>query len=199
MASGEGLKIVMFLGTVREGRHGIKVAKFMKQQLEKTGHEVTLFDPLELDFPLLKKPLQFYKDRSEAPALLLECDQKVQEADGFVIVSGEYNNSIPPPLSNMMDHFPLPSYGYKPSGIVCYSMGMFGGIRAAMQLRALLGELGCISVSNIFAIPRVHEAFDDEGVPKNDHMERGADRLVAQLDWMAHAMKNHRAKHGVPK
>lgn len=41
--------------------------------------------------------------------------------------------------------------------------GQFGGVRAAMQLRAMLGELGCISVSNILALPKVHEALDADG------------------------------------
>ena len=46
-------------------------------------------------------------------------------------------------------------------------------MRAAMQLRAMTGELGCISVSNIFGIPEVHKAIDEKGTPLNDHMNSG--------------------------
>ena len=67
-----------------------------------------------------------------------------------------------------------------------------------MQLRAFLGELGCLSVSNIFGIPRVHESLDEEGNPLNDHMASGAGKLITQLEWMAEAMKAHREKVGVP-
>ena len=80
-----------------------------------------LTDPLELKLPLLEKPLHFYKDQTEAPQILQECGQKVREADAFVVVSGEYNHTIPPALTNLMDHFPLSAYSYKPSAIVCYS------------------------------------------------------------------------------
>lgn len=76
--------------------------------------------------------------------------------------------------------------------------GPFGGMRAAMALRAITGELGCLSVSNIFGIPTVQNAFDEEGNPKNDHMESGAKKMLDQLEWMATAMKNHREKVGVP-
>nr|KAG5698912.1 hypothetical protein BaRGS_006806 [Batillaria attramentaria] len=99
----------------------------------------------------------------------------------------------------MMDHFPGSSYSYKPAGIVCYSPGIYGGMRAAMQLRAFLGELGTLSVSNIFGIPEVHKSIDENGKPLNDHMVSGLNRMITQLDWHANAMKNHRDKFGVPK
>jgi len=76
--------------------------------------------------------------------------------------------------------------------------GPFGGMRAAMQLRCMLGELGCISVSNIFGIPAVQDALDSDGQPLNDRLIGGAKRLISQLDWHATAMKNHRAAHGIP-
>lgn len=77
--------------------------------------------------------------------------------------------------------------------------GIYGGMRAAMQLRAFLGELGCLSVSNIFGIPEVHKALDADGNPLNDHMNKGAAKLITQLDWHAHAMKIHRDEFGIPK
>lgn len=197
-SSSKSLKVVLFLGTVRENRLGERVAKFMQSVLEKTNHEVDLFDPQEIPFPLLSKPIHFYKDRSEAPQWLQAAAKKVAEADAYIVVSAEYNHSIPPALSNMLDHFPGSAMSYKPSGIVCYSPGIYGGMRAAMQLRAMLGEIGCISVSNIFGIPKVHESIDEDGKAKNEYMEKGALNLLKQLDWMAHAMKNHRQSAGVP-
>ena len=72
----------------------------------------------------------------------------IKAADGFIIVSGEYNHSIPPALSNLLDHF-LEEYFWRPSAIVCYSAGPFGGVRAAMQLRAMLCELGTPSIPSL--------------------------------------------------
>lgn len=198
MAS-NGLKTVVFLGSVREGRFGLRVAKFIKKQLEEDKHEVTLLDPLELQVPVTAKPLHHYQDRSTAPAWLVEADKKLQEADAVLVVSAEYNHSIPPALSSLMDHFPLASYAFKPSAIVCYSLGPYGGMRAAMQLRCFLGELGCISVSNIFGIPTVSKALDENGEPTNEHMVPGVKKLIVQLDWHALAMKNHKVANGIPK
>ncbi|XP_052086450.1 NADH-dependent flavin reductase subunit 2-like [Mytilus californianus] len=194
------LKAILFLGTVRENRVGLRVARFMKKQLEKRNYEVEMFDPLEMKFPMLHKPVHFYgPERKGCPQWLLDAENKVKAADAFIVVSGEYNHSIPPALSNMLDHFPGSIFSYKPSAIVCYSPGIYGGMRAAMALRPLLSEIGTLSVSNIFGIPEVHKALDEEGAPKNDHMEKGAGKLLDQLDWYATAMKNHRNTAGVPQ
>ncbi|CAG5124056.1 unnamed protein product [Candidula unifasciata] len=193
------LRIVLFLGSTRDGRMGLRVARFMKKQLELHNYHVDVFDPLELKFPLLEKAVYHYPDRSQAPKWMVECEEKVKQADAFVVVSAEYNHSIPPALSNMLDHFPASIFGYKPSGIVTYSMGIYGGMRAAMQLRAFLSELGTLSVSNIFGIPEVQKALDENGKPINDHMEKAAKTLIQQLDWMTKAMKTHRDKFGVPQ
>ncbi|KAK7091433.1 NADH-dependent flavin reductase subunit 1-like [Littorina saxatilis] len=197
MASSK-LKIVMFLGTVREGRLGPRVTKFIQAQLQ-SKYDITLFDPQEIDLPLMKKPLHFYKDRSQAPEMLVNCEKKLKEADAFILVTAEYNHSVPPALSNLLDHFGSSLYSYKPSGIVCYSPGPYGGMRAAMQLRCLLSELGTLSVSNIFGIPEIMKAIDEDGKPLNDRMVSGLNRMMTQLDWHAHSMKNHRDQFGLPQ
>jgi len=76
-----------------------------------------------MQVPMLVKPLHFYSDQTQAPEWLKEANRKLREADAFVVVSAEYNRTIPPALSNLLDHFPGSSFSYKPSGIVCYSMG----------------------------------------------------------------------------
>ncbi|XP_052762765.1 uncharacterized protein LOC128205278 isoform X2 [Mya arenaria] len=198
MAAGK-LKLVIFLGTTREGRLGERVAKFVRNSLEKKGkYEITMMDPAEMEFSMLKKPLHFYKDRSQAPKWLSEANEKILTADALLLISCEYNHCIPPALSNMVDHFPGSSFAWKPSGLITYSPGIYGGMRAAMQLRALTGELGCISVSNIFGIPEVHKAIDENGTALNSHMDSGLEKLMKQLDWTATAFKNMRSTNGVP-
>src|SRR3954470_5506994 len=92
-----------------------------------------------------------------APEALERLAGIIRPADGYLIVSGEYNHSIPPALSNLLDHF-LEEYFFKPSAIVCYPVGSFGGVRAAMQLRAMLGELGMPSVPSLLPFPKAQEA-----------------------------------------
>ncbi len=156
-------------------------------------------DPEELDLPLLRKALHFYKDRSEAPKVLQDTNKLIEDADCFVIITAEYNNSMPPALTNLMDHFPIASYKYRPSGIVSYSMGSYGGVRAAIQVRSLLGELGTPSVGSTFAIPQIQKALSPEGEPLNDRMDSGAERMLKELEWYAFGLRKHRETVGKPQ
>ncbi|KAJ8321847.1 hypothetical protein KUTeg_000318 [Tegillarca granosa] len=152
-----------------------------------------------MKFPMLEKPVHFYgPQRTGAPKWLCDCEKIVRESDAYVVISAEYNHSIPPALANLIDHFPGSAFSYKPSAIVCYSPGIYGGMRAAIQLRAMLGEVGCLSVSNIFGIPKVHESINENGEAINEHIPKGAKTLITQLDWHARAMKNHRETAGIP-
>ena len=84
---------------------------------------VIIADPLTVDAPLLKQPLHFMPDQSAAPSWMTETLAKIKESAGFVIVSAEYNCTIPPALTNLLDHFPLDAYRHKPASIVTYTLG----------------------------------------------------------------------------
>lgn len=192
------LKVVVFFGSVREGRLGFRVAKYVVKMLNERKFQVTLFDPEKMQFPLLKKGMTMYTDPSEAPKWMQDAAKTIQEADGYMVVSAEYNHSIPPALSNMMDHFTIPSYRHKPCSIVTYSYGQYGGVRAGVQLRSFLGELGMVTPHFIFAVPSVHEAFTEDGEPLRKEMITGTERSIKELEWYAAALHNHRKEHGVP-
>ena len=63
-------------------------------------------DPEEYDLPVLKQPLHFYSDPTEAPEILRKLNEIVSGADAYLILTAEYNRSLPPPLTNLMDHLP---------------------------------------------------------------------------------------------
>jgi NAD(P)H-dependent FMN reductase len=129
-----------------------------------------------------------------APALLERFAEKVRAADAYVIVSREHNPTIPPPpLANLLDHFPE-EYFYKPSAIVCHSAGAFGGVRAAIALRAMLGELGMSSIPSIFPIPRVQDAFREGGSPSDHNYERRIAPFLDELEWDSLALKAARER-----
>jgi NAD(P)H-dependent FMN reductase len=113
-----------------------------------------------------------------------------------VVVSGEYNHSIPPGLSNTLDHF-LEEYSWRPSAIVCYSGGRFGGVRAAMQLRAMLCELGMPSIPSLLPIPEIGITLDPEGIPEQPWLDKSAGRFVDELVWYAEALRHQRTE-GTP-
>lgn len=181
------LKIVVFYGSVRSARQGIKAARFIVSMCRRRGHEVDLIDPVEYRLPLLDKMYKEYEP-AQAPAELQRMASLIVPADAYVVVSGEYNHGVPPALSNLLDHF-LEEYFFKPSAIVCYSGGSFGGVRAAMSLRAMLAEMGMSSIPSLLPIPRVQDAFDEDGTPKDANYLERVDKFLTELEWYAHALK----------
>src|SRR6201995_771458 len=155
------LLMPVILGSVRANRMGLRVARYIIHRLGDHGHEAPLVDPLELQLPLLDRMYKEYP-RGNAPPALERLAELYRRADAFVIVSGEYNHGMPPALKNTLDYF-LEEYFWRPSAIVCYSAGRFGGVRAAMQLRAMLGELGTPSIPSILPVPKGQDAFDEDG------------------------------------
>lgn len=189
------LNLLVIYGSVRRDRQGIKAARFIANACRERGHDVAMIDPVEERVPMLDRMYKEYPDGT-APENLQRLAGQIRHADGFLIVSGEYNHSIPPALSNLLDHF-LEEYFWRPSAIVCYSAGAFGGVRAAMQLRAMLGELGMPSIPSIMAIPKVQDAFDNDGKPLDESYNRRAERFLSEFEWYANALKEAR-KGGTP-
>lgn len=185
------LQIAVLYGSVREARQGIRAARFIDGQLRGRGHATTLVDAMECRLPLLNR---MYKEfpPGEAPAVLERLAGLYRSVDAFVIVSGEYNHGIPPALKNLLDHF-LEEYFWRPSAIVCYSAGAYGGVRAAMQLRMTLAELGMPSIPSLLPIPKVQDAFDDEGRAVDPAWGKRSKRFLDELEWYARALRAARA------
>jgi NAD(P)H-dependent FMN reductase len=185
------LDLVVVYGSVRSARQGIKLARFLVRELEGRGHRPHLIDPLEVRLPLLDRMYKEYP-KGEAPAAMEGMAARLRGADGFLIVSGEYNHGIPPALKNLLDHF-LEEWFWRPSAIACYSAGAFGGVRAAMQLRATLAELGMPAIPSLYPVPKVGQQFDEDGVALDDGPKRRAQRFLAEFEWYANALKAARA------
>ncbi|KAI8900922.1 NAD(P)H:quinone oxidoreductase-like protein [Globomyces pollinis-pini] len=186
------VKIAVILSSVRPGRLNDRVAKVVINEIKNLGHEPLVIDPIKPEFnlPLLQVPLHF-QDPSKAPAQLVSISKILESADAFVVVSAEYNHTIPPALTNLMSHF-APVYKFKPSGICTYSMGPFGGVRAAMALRPFLAELGCISIPKLFALPTAQKSIKEDGTVELPVVTTGAQEFIKELVWYAQAMKTQR-------
>lgn len=219
------LKTVVFLGSSRDmqafwggdKRLGDRVLKYVVNFLNerrvtvgdvKVKHEVTVFDPLEVfgeggalhsSGAQLTTP-HFYFKQGESPSEMSEMRNIIKEADAYLIVSPEYNHSVPPALSSMLGHFGGSNYAFKPSGIITYSVGPWGGARAAIALRPLLSELGCLPVSKLCGFPSVSDLFTEDGMPKDpEHrMLKQLPGLLDQLEWWALASVAQREKSGTP-
>ena len=183
-------------GSVRTDRQGIRAARYICREIEARGHEAKLVDPLEIDLPLLDRRRAEYPD-GEAPAKMEALGQLIERADGFVMVTGEYNHGIPPALKNLLDHY-LQEWFFRPAAILSYSAGRFGGVRAAVQLRPVLGELGMVSISTMLAVPGISDALSEDGSPKADYLAKASAGFLDELDWWASAAKAQREKAGTP-
>jgi NAD(P)H-dependent FMN reductase len=189
------LKVAVLLGSVRSDRMATRAGRFVEAALGAHGHEPVLVDPLELGLPLLDR---MYKEhpKGEVPAPLEQLATLYRQVDGFVILSGEYNNGIPPALKNLLDYF-LEEYFWRPSAIVCYSAGQFGGVRAAMQLRMVLAELGMPSIPSLLPIPKIAKQLDETGAPQAEWLSKSADRFLQEFAWYARALQRARTE-GTP-
>jgi len=189
------LHIAILYGSVREARAGIRLVRFLDGALRRRGHETSIVDAAEYRLPLLDRMYKEYA-LGTAPPVLERLAELYRRADAFAVVSGEYNHGIPPALKNLLDHF-LEEYFFRPSAIVCYSAGQFGGVRAAMQLRMTLAELGMPSIPSLLPVPRIQEAFTPDGEPADPSFERRVERFFREFEWYADALRQARG-HGVP-
>ena len=189
------LHIAIVYGSVREARAGIRLVYFLEAALRRRGHTISIIDAAEYRLPLLDRMYKEYEPGT-APRVLQELAEIYRRTDAFAIVSGEDNHGIPPALKNLLDHF-LEEYFFRPSAIVCYSAGQFGGVRAAMQLRMTLAELGMPSIPSLLPVPRIEEAFTPAGEPTNPGFEKRSERFFREFEWYAEALRQAR-RSGVP-
>jgi NAD(P)H-dependent FMN reductase len=187
--------ISIIYGSVRNDRQGIKAARFLEKKLLERNINVHFIDPLEYPLPFLNKMYKEY-DTTKAPKEMEMLSELFNTSDGFLIVTGEYNHSIPPAMKNMLDHFQS-EYYFKPSAISSYSAGSFGGVRSAVHLRVILGELGMPAISSMLPFPEINDLFNDEFVPNNPRIDKSANRFIDEFVWYIEAFKNQRER-GVP-
>lgn len=200
-------KFLVFLGSARDStpprpaRLGLRVARYCDRHLNALGHSAELIDPLSIELPAAFKP-HFSYAPGAAPEALDLLARKIEAAAGFVMVSPEYNHSMSPALAHLLNHFGSSLFSYKPSAIVTYSAGQWGGARAAIGMRTFLSELGCLPVSAMVHIAKAQEVFTERGdLPANVDAEAWRSyfgRTFSQLEWWAAAAHLNRAAEGIP-
>jgi NAD(P)H-dependent FMN reductase len=156
------MKFLIIVGTSREGRNSIYPAEEAWKRFEDAGHEAELFDLKNHEIPFLGNR----RHRTENPHPDVEkFGQKVEEADGLVLVTPEYNHSYSGELKNAIDHL-YPEYDGKPFFFITVSAGGFGGIRAQMHLENVVCELSGhpgpgLPISNVSSIFENGELVDE--------------------------------------
>jgi NAD(P)H-dependent FMN reductase len=173
-ATQQVLKTVVFMGSARsvvppwggDVRLGDRVLEWVKTTVqsrktvlgdEEITHILSIVDPkevfaeggalAEISSGELSVPTFFLK---ELPPKAQALKDLIVDADCFIIISPEYNHVVPPALASVMGHFGGSCYKAKPSAIITYSPGPWGGMRAAMPICSMCHELGCLPVRYVY-------------------------------------------------
>ncbi|CAN5599157.1 hypothetical protein BH23CHL4_BH23CHL4_15610 [soil metagenome] len=179
------------LGSTRQGRFGETVARWFTDLANK--REDMTFELLDLrDWPL-----PFF-DHPKAPTsgeIAPEArtwSEKIKMADGYVLISPEYNRGYPAVLKNALDHLWY-EWNDKPVGLVGYG-GAVGGGRALQQLRQVAMELEMVPVRSEVTLVFARKQFDEQGRIKDDSQIKSANQMLDQVVRYAEALKELRSK-----
>jgi NAD(P)H-dependent FMN reductase len=192
------VRILVFYGSYRRDRVGIRLADFIVAGLLARGAEAELIDAREVGLPMLDRMYKEYRDG--APPALEALAQKIKVGDAFVFVTGEYNWSVQPGLKNLTDHF-LEEWFWRPAAIASYSAGRIGGARAATAWHGILSEMGMVVVSSTLTVGPIAETLDAEAQPIGDagrRLEGAFQRFADDLDWWTEAAMAQRARKAPP-
>mgnify|MGYP001136341765 FL=1 len=192
-------RILVFYGSYRSDRMGIRLADFVVRNLRERGADAELIDARAVGLPMLDR---MYKEhpKGQAPAALEELAQKIIGADGFVFVTGEYNWGIQPGLKNLTDHF-LEEWFWRPAAIASYSAGRFSGARAALAWHGTLSEMGMVVTSTTIAVGPIGQSLSETGEPIGDGgkaLVRAFPRFADDLMWWVEAAREQRARKKPP-
>jgi len=191
--------ILVFYGSYRSDRMGIRLADFIVKGLRARGANVDFIDAKAVGLPMLDR---MYKEhpKGQAPEALETLAGKIRAADAFVFVTGEYNWGVQPGLKNLTDHF-LEEWFWRPAAIASYSAGRFSGVRAGTAWHSILSEMGMVVVSSTLAVGPISQTLDAQGEPTGDagaSLARAFPRWADDLAWWTNAARVQRATHAPP-
>jgi NAD(P)H-dependent FMN reductase len=192
-------RILVFYGSYRSDRMGIRLANYIVEGLLARGEDVELIDAKAVGLPMLDRMYKEHKPGT-APAALEDLAGKIRSADGFVFITGEYNWGMQPGLKNLTDHF-LEEWFWRPAAIASYSAGRFAGARAALAWHGTLSEMGMVVISSSIAVGPIAHALSADGEPIGEGgkaLEQAFPRFAEDLLWWVEAAKAQRARKKPP-
>ena len=192
-------RILVFYGSYRSDRTGIRLAHFVVEGLRGRGDDVELIDAKAVGLPMLDRMYKEYP-KGEAPPALEKLAGQIRDADGFVFIAGEYNWGIQPGLKNLTDHF-LEEWFWRPAAIASYSAGRLSGVRAATAWHGTLSEMGMVVISSTIAVGPISQSLSEDGKPTGEGgkaLERAFPRFADDLAWWVEAAKMQRARKPPP-
>jgi NAD(P)H-dependent FMN reductase len=186
-------KVAVIISSVRPTRFGDKPAKWIADHAAARGDlDVEIVDLADYNLPLFDAPASdlWMPTPNEAAA---KWQAKLNEFDGFIIVTAEYNRSITGALKNAID------WAYKPfirKAVAFVGYGSVGGARAIEHLRNIMVELQAVPVrqaihiggSDFLPIMFGQKTWDDT----KGNFDQFAPDLLDNLAWWTNATKTAR-------
>lgn len=183
------LKIAIIYGSAREQRFGDVIGAWLAARLVQHPEiEVEFIDPREMDISI--------RHQSNTPSAH-QLRASLSSADGFIVLTPEYNHSYPAALKAVLD-LAYSEWQAKPVAFVSYG-GVSGGLRAVEQLRLVFAELHTMTVRDGVSFANAWD-FVEDGALKPPAATEGAFRLMLQrLTWWAGALKAAREQQPYQK
>jgi chromate reductase, NAD(P)H dehydrogenase (quinone) len=189
------IKILVIPGSVRTGSFNVRLAAAATKELALAGVNAARISLADYPMPIYDGDLEA---QSGQPKSAVDLKRMIGTHHGVLIVSPEYNASIPPLLKNALDWVsrvrersepPLQVFHDRAFAISAASEGKFGGMRALMALRQVL-TLGCGAtvIPRQLALAGADHAFDDDDRLKDTRDAEGLRAVVRQLIDVAQAM-----------
>jgi len=191
--------ILVFYGSYRVDRMGIRLADFIVAALKQRGEAAELIDAMQVGLPMLDRMCKEYP-AGTAPPAMQELATKIRAADAFVFIAGEYNWGVQPGLKNLTDHF-LEEWYWRPAAIASYSAGRISGARSATAWHGILSEMGMIVISSTLAVGPIAQALNADGTPTGAGgaaLVHSFPRFADDLAWWTEAAKAQRAQRAPP-
>lgn len=149
-----------------------------------------MVDLSSFNFPVFDERLQYMPDPEEN---VLDFQNRINQADGIVLVTPEYNGGYPSSLKNVIDLL-YKEWQRKPIALATVSAGPFGGTQVMTSLLFSLWKIGAWVVPAMFPVPQVQNNYDEEGIPKDkESTDKRARKFIDELIWCvtAKSKMNH--------
>jgi NAD(P)H-dependent FMN reductase len=192
-------RILVFYGSYRIDRMGIRLANFIVGGLKKRGAKAELIDAKTIGLPMLDRMYKEYP-AGAAPPAMESLAAKIKVADAFVFVTGEYNWGMQPGLKNLTDHF-LEEWFWRPAAIASYSTGRLAGVRSGTAWHGTLAEMGMVVISSTLAVGPIADALNADSEPIGQTglaLQQAFPRFADDLAWWTEAARAQRARKAPP-
>jgi NAD(P)H-dependent FMN reductase len=191
--------VLVFYGSYRSDRRGIRLADYLVRALRARGEDVELIDAKEIGLPMLDRMFKEYAPDT-APEAMARLAAKIRLADAFLFVVGEYNWGVQPGLKNLTDHY-LEEWFWRPAAIASYSAGRLGGARSSVAWRNTLAEMGMVVISSTLTVGSITSALNEAAEPIGEagaRLERAFGPFADDLAWWTEAARAQRQRKAPP-